>query len=58
VIPTTPRGRALVVGLLLLAVGLTIGLPPVALWGPGAGMAVPGAIVFILALIQPPEGAE
>lgn len=56
-IPTTDRGRAILGGLILLAIGLAIGLPPVALWGPGAGLAVPGGIVFVLAAIQPPEGA-
>ena len=54
--PTTERGWSMVVGLVLLAVGLAIGLPPLALWGPGAGLAVPGALVFGLSLITPPEG--
>lgn len=53
--PTTERGRAMLAGLLLLAIGLTIGLPPLALWGPGAGLAVPGALVFALAFITPPD---
>lgn len=54
--PTTERGRAIAVGLLLVAIGLAIGLPPLALWGPGAGLAVPGGVIFGLAVIQPPEG--
>lgn len=53
--PKTERGRAMLAGLVLVALGLTIGLPPVALWGPGAGLTVPGLIVFALAIRTPPE---
>lgn len=56
--PTTERGRVILTGLILLAVGLAIGLPPIALWGPGAGLAVPGALLFGLALVTPPETPE
>lgn len=56
--PTTDRGWALVVGLIALALGLGIGLPPIALWGPGAALAVPGALLFVLAVLTPPEPPE
>jgi hypothetical protein len=55
-IPTTGRGRAIVAGILLIAAGLAIGLPPIALWGPGAGLAVPGGLLFLLANSMPVEG--
>jgi hypothetical protein len=55
VIPSTANGRALATGLLLLTVGLGVALPPVALWGPGLGSAVLGAILVLLAFITPPE---
>jgi hypothetical protein len=53
--PSTDRGVAMIVGLLLMAVGLAIGLPPLALWGPGAALAVPGTLLFLLAVVTPPE---
>lgn len=56
--PTTERGRAMLVGLVLIAIGLAIGLPPLALWGPGAGLSVPGALIFALAFITPPDEAK
>lgn len=45
----------MVLGIVLIALGLAIGLPPLALWGPGAGLAVPGALVFALSIVTPPE---
>lgn len=57
-IPTTDKGRALLVGLVMLTVGLSVALPPVALWGPGIGLAVAGAILVVLSLTTPPEAAE
>lgn len=47
--PGTPEG-AVMLGLLLLGVGLGIGLPPLALWGPGAGLAVPGLLMIAISL--------
>lgn len=38
-------------GLALVSLGLAIGLPPVALYGPGAALAVPGFLVLIYAVL-------
>lgn len=38
-------------GLVALAIGLSIGLPPLSLWGPGAGLAVPGALLILYAIL-------
>lgn len=56
--PTTDRGWAIVLGLLAIAAGLGIGLPPLALWGPGAALAVPGGLIFALAIRTPPVPPE
>lgn len=39
------------VGLVALAVGLLVGLPPIALLGPGAALAVPGALLILYAVL-------
>jgi hypothetical protein len=59
VIPQTDNGRTLLAGIVLLAAGLFVGLPPLALWGPGAALAVPGALFVLIAFIAPapPEDA-
>jgi hypothetical protein len=55
-LPKTDQGRSLLLGLVLISLGLAIGLPPLALWGPGAGLVVPGAIfLFLTFATQPPE---
>lgn len=54
-VPETDGGRALLLGLLLISAGLAIGLPPLALWGPGAALFVPGLILTILAFMPTPE---
>jgi hypothetical protein len=54
-IPSTDRGRAMIVALLMIGLGLAVALPPVALWGPGFGLVVPGALVLLLALLTPPD---
>lgn len=56
--PRTERGRALLAGLVMLAFGLAIGLPPLAILGPGVGIAVAGGLVFILAIRTPPDEAQ
>ena len=55
-LPQTDNGRALLVGLVMLMFGLAIGLPPLALWGPGAAFVVPGVLFVFLALVTPSEG--
>jgi hypothetical protein len=57
-LPETDNGRALLLGLVLTSLGLLVMLPPVALWGPGAAMLVPGAIFVFLAFITPPPEGE
>jgi hypothetical protein len=58
-IPTTDQGRALLLGLVLISVGLAVGLPPLALWGPGAALVVPGAIfLFLTFFATAPEGDD
>jgi hypothetical protein len=56
-IPETDKGKAFLVGLVCISIGLAIGLPPLALWGPGAALAVPGGLLLLLAFIAtpPPE---
>lgn len=44
------------VGLVALAIGLGIGLPPLALWGPGAAFAVPGSLLIIYAVLPDRSG--
>lgn len=56
--PRTERGRVMLIGILLLGFGLAIGLPPVALWGPGAGLAVIGGLLLALAVHTPPDPDE
>lgn len=38
-------------GLVALAIGLLVGLPPIALLGPGAALAVPGALLILYAVL-------
>lgn len=55
--PTVDPNTALALaGLVLLALGLAIGLPPIALLGPGAALAVPGALLIVYAVL--PDRAE
>lgn len=54
-LPATDRGWAMVVALVMIGLGVAIALPPAALWGPGFGLAIPGALVLILAVLTPPE---
>ena len=50
--PTIDLDTALaLVGLAALAVGLLVGLPPIALIGPGAALAVPGALLILYAVL-------
>lgn len=44
------------VGLVALSVGLAIGLPPVALYGPGAAFAVPGVLLIAYAVLPDRSG--
>ncbi len=54
--PTIDPDTALALaGLISLALGLLIGLPPVSLWGPGAALAVPGALLILYA-VMPDRG--
>lgn len=59
-LPKTDQGRSLLLGLVLISIGLAVGLPPVALWGPGSALFVPGAIFLVLtfATQPPPETDE
>lgn len=43
-------------GLFALALGLGIGLPPVALLGPGAALAVPGVLLIVYAVLPDRSG--
>jgi hypothetical protein len=45
-----------IAGLLALSIGLAIGLPPIALLGPGAALAVPGCLLIAYAVM--PDRAE
>lgn len=54
--PIDPNTALALVGLLALAVGLAIGLPPLSLWGPGAGLAVPGALLILYAILPDRSG--
>lgn len=45
-----------ILGLLGLALGLFIGLPPISLPGPGAALAVPGCLLIAYAVM--PDRAE
>lgn len=40
-----------IAGLIALSLGLAIGLPPVALYGPGAALAVPGLLLILYAVL-------
>lgn len=55
--PAVDTNTALaLLGLLALALGLCIGLPPVALLGPGAALAVPGALLIVYAVLPDRAG--
>jgi len=51
-----PNTALALVGLVGLALGLCIGLPPVALLGPGAALAVPGFLLIVYAVL--PDRAD
>jgi hypothetical protein len=51
-----PNTVIALVGLVALAVGLCIGLPPVALIGPGAAFAVSGSLLMIYAVLPDRSG--
>lgn len=51
-----PNTALALVGLLALALGLCIGLPPVALLGPGAALAVPGCLLIVYAVLPDRSG--
>lgn len=51
-----PNTALALVGLVALALGLAIGLPPVALFGPGAALAVPGSLLIVYAVLPDRAG--
>ena len=50
-LPDTDNGRALLLGLVLLAAGLLLAWPP-------AALIVPGALLVFLSFRTPPSGPE
>jgi hypothetical protein len=44
------------IGLVLLSLGLAVGLPPAALYGPGAALAVPGCLLIVYAVLPDRTG--
>lgn len=46
-----------IIGLVALSIGLGIGLPPLALFGPGAALAVPGGLLILYAVLPDHGGS-
>lgn len=57
-LPRTDAGRSFLAGVVFLMIGLSIALPPVALWGPGVALTVSGALFIALAFTTPPTPPE